>query len=434
MATYFHAHQIESDRCTGHLKCMHSCPTQAIRIRDGKAQFSQELCVDCGTCLTVCPSNAIMSITDLLEEFDHFKYKVVVPTAVLYSQFDASIHPYIVHLALKQLGFDAVVDMNFSSSVMAYVLKQFLEQYDGPLPLISSHCPALIRLIQVKYPGLVKQILPLDVPREVTAREIRKTFPQKLRLKPSEIGIIYIAPCPAKVVSIKQPAEKSTSWFDGVVSIKDIYRLLYPHVIAIKEEFDAEKDVPENFSFHSGWAQLGSTIRAAKMDNWMAVSGLDHVMRVLDDIENSKLRNVDFLEAMTCMLGCIGGPLVVINPYVARANIIKQAERYEREVEFDKVKVEQKFEQNYYSLEHPILPRPTSFFDSDLVTSIKRIKERDRVYKKLPHIDCGCCGAPTCLAFAEDVVHGEADVTDCIYLTGKLDGSPILPRQQINPE
>jgi iron only hydrogenase large subunit-like protein len=306
-----------------------------------------------------------------------------------------------------------------------------LKQYDGPLPLISSHCPALIRLIQVKYPGLVNQIVPLDVPREVTAREIRKSLPRKLGIKPSELGIIYIAPCPAKVVSIKQPAEKKTSWFDGVISIKDTFRLLYPHVIAIQEKFDPKK-VPEDFSFHSGWARMGSIISAAGMDNWMAVSGLDHVMKVLDDIENSKLRNVDFLEAMTCMLGCIGGPLVVVNPYMARANIIKQAQQYEKKVTFDEDKILRQFENGYYNLENPILPRPTSYFDSDLATSIKRIKERDRVYKKLPHIDCGCCGAPTCMAFAEDVVRGFADVTECIFLTGKFDGAPIIRRQEMD--
>lgn len=429
MQEYFHAHQIIVEKCKTHLKCMRNCPTEAIRIRHGKAFFSNELCVDCGTCLTVCPEGAIEPITDVIESMSSFKYKVVVPTAVLYSQFDPSIHPYIIHLALKELGFDEVRDLAFSSSVLAYVLVNYLQDYNGPTPLISAHCPALIRLIQVKYPNLVEQIVPIDVPREVTAREIKKTLPEKLGIPQGDIGVFYIAPCPAKVVSIKQPAEKKTSWFDGVVSIKDVFRMLYPHVIAIKEKFDLA-DVPEDFAFHSGWARLGSMISAAKMENWMAVSGLDHVMRVLDDIENSKLRNVDFLEAMTCMLGCIGGPLVVVNPYVARANIIKQAQQYEKPVIFDEKEILEKFRSGYYKLENPIPPRPTSYFDTDLATSIKKIKERDKIYQKLPHIDCGCCGAPTCLAFAEDVVRGQADITDCIALTGKLVDSQIMKEKE----
>ena len=76
------------------------------------------------------------------------------------------------------------------------------------------------------------------------------------------------------------------------------------------------------------------------MENWLAVSGLDHVMRILDDIENSRLRNVDFVEAMACMLGCIGGSLNVENPYVARANSVKQRFKYEDPIEVDNEDIE----------------------------------------------------------------------------------------------
>ena len=123
-------------------------------------------------------------------------------------------------------------------------------------PLIASDCPATIRLIQVKYPDLVELISPLDVPREVTARDIRARLPAKLGLKPEDIGIIYVSPCPAKIVSIRQPAEKVKSWFDGAICIRDVYSLLIPHVVAIKSKFDKSR-VPKNFRFSVGWAVLG---------------------------------------------------------------------------------------------------------------------------------------------------------------------------------
>jgi iron only hydrogenase large subunit-like protein len=260
--------------------------------------------------------------------------------------------------------------------------------------------------------------VPLDVPREVTAREVKKRLPTKLGLKPEDIGIIYVAPCPAKIVSIKQPVEKTRTWFDGVVSIKDVYSVLLPHVVAIKETFDLSQ-VPEDFSFNAGWATLGGITRAVQMENWLAVSGLDHVMRILDDIENSRLRNVDFVEALACMLGCIGGSLNVENPYVARTNSIKQRFKYEDPIKVDDEEIERKLKKRYYFLGNPVLPRPTKYFDTDLETSIKRMKERERVYQKLRQTDCGCCGAPTCLAFAEDFVRGEAKLTDCIFLAQK---------------
>jgi len=418
LAQYYHAHKVVLEKCRGRLNCMRRCPTQAIRVRGGKAFISEELCVDCGTCISGCPSGAIVPITDPVFEISQFKYKVVVPSPVLYSQFDPSTHPYIIHLALKKLGFDEVVDVSTSSAALARALVKYMKRYRGRFPLISSHCPSMLRLIQVKYPDLVELVVPLDVPREVMAKEIRKNLPAKLGLKAEDIGIVYIAPCPAKIVSIKQPAEKARSWFDGAVSIKDVYSVLLPQVVALKEKFD-QSQVPKNFSFNLGWATLGGVTRAVKMENWLAVSGLDHVMKILDDIENSRLRNIEFVEAMACMLGCIGGAFNVESPYVARTNTIKQRTKYENEIKVDDEDVEQKLEEGYYFIENPILPRPTKYFDTDLETSIKRMKERERVYQKLRQIDCGCCGAPTCLAFAEDFVRGEVKLTDCIFFAEK---------------
>jgi iron only hydrogenase large subunit-like protein len=415
---YYHAHKVDLEKCRGHMACMRHCPTQAIRIRGGKAVISEELCIDCGTCISVCPAGAIVPITDPVGEISHFKYKVVVPSPVLYSQFEPNIHPYIIHLAFKKLGFDEVADVSVSSAALTRAMVKYFKKHQGRLPFISSHCPSILRLIQVKYPDLVELVVPLDVPREVTAREIRRSLPARLGLKAEDIGIIYVAPCPAKIVSIKQPAEKERSWFDGAVSIKDVYSVLLPQIVALKEKFN-QNQVPKDFSFNAGWATLGGLTRAVKMENWLAVSGLDHVMSILDDIENSRLRNVDFVEALACMLGCIGGAFNVENPYVARTNSIKQRVKHEKRIKVNDEDIEQKLEEGYYFIENPILPRPTKYFDTDLETSIKRMKERERVYQKLPQTNCGCCGAPTCMAFAEDFVRGEAKLTDCIFLAQK---------------
>ena len=418
MAQYYHAHKVDLERCRGHMVCMRHCPTRAIRIRNSKASISEELCVDCGSCISSCPEGAIVPISDPVGDISQYKYKVVVPSQVLYTQFAPNIHPYIVHLALKKLGFDEVVDVITSSAALATAILKHVKKHHGRFPLISSDCPSTLRLIQVRYPDLVELIVPLDVPREITAREIRKNFPTRLGLNPQDIGIFYIAPCPAKIVSIKQPAEKTVSWFDGVVSIKDVYSILLPQVIAIKENFD-DSQVPQDFVFEPGWVEVGSLTRSVKMENWLAVSGLDHVMKIFDDIETSRLRRVDFVEAATCMLGCIGAPFCTENPYVARANSITQDMKYGHRIRVDSKDVARKLADGYFSLENPVLPRPTKYFDTDLETSIKRMKESERVYHKLPQIDCGCCGAPTCMTFAEDFVRGDAQITDCIVLARK---------------
>ncbi len=416
MAQYYHAHKVLLENCRGHSLCMRRCPTQAIRIRWGKAAISDDLCVDCGTCISTCPSGAIIPVTDPLGEISGFKYKVVVPSPVLYSQFEPTIHPYLIHQAFKSLGFDEVVDVGFFYSVLTKALCQFISKSQRRRPMISSLCPSILRLIQVKYPDLVEHVVPLDVPREIVAREIRRTFPEKLGLKSEDIGIIYIAPCPAKIVSIKQPAEKTRSWFDGAVSVRDVYAVLHPRISGLKKQFTPDQ-VPKDFVFSVSWTTMGGVVREAETENWLSVSGLDHVMKIFDDIENSRLRNVDFVEALACMLGCVSGSFNIENPYIARSNSLKQRSKYEHFSIPDDSDIEKKLNEGYFYIENPVLPRPTKYFDTDLETSIKRMRERERIYQNLRQIDCGCCGAPTCMAFAEDCVRGEAKLTDCIFLT-----------------
>ncbi|MCK5513437.1 MAG: 4Fe-4S binding protein, partial [Deltaproteobacteria bacterium] len=37
MEEYFHSVKVDPERCRGSMRCMRVCPTEAIRIREGKA-------------------------------------------------------------------------------------------------------------------------------------------------------------------------------------------------------------------------------------------------------------------------------------------------------------------------------------------------------------------------------------------------------------
>ena len=87
MPESMHGFRIDPERCEGRLACMRACPTQAIRVRAGKAVLRPELCIDCGLCLRACPSGAIQPTTRAFAEFDRFKFKVAVPSPVLFGQF-----------------------------------------------------------------------------------------------------------------------------------------------------------------------------------------------------------------------------------------------------------------------------------------------------------------------------------------------------------
>ncbi len=51
-----------------------------------------------------------------------------------------------------------------------------------------------------------------------------------------------------------------------------------------------------------------------------------------------------------------------------------------------------------------------------IASAIERMEEMNRINEALPGYDCGSCGSPTCLSFAEDIVRGYLTENDCIYM------------------
>jgi iron only hydrogenase large subunit-like protein len=418
---YYHPLKFLSEDCDGRMKCMRACPTQAIRVKKAKARMIQELCVDCGECINVCPSKAIVPLTDPFSSSLNYEYKVALPSPVLYSQFRPEVDPRKVVLGLKRIGFDYVCDVSRACQEVGIAIEEYLSAYRGRLPLISSFCPTVVRLIQVKYPDLTELVAPIEVPREIAARDIKQQLARRTGLPLRDIGIIYITTCPAKIVSIKQPAEKERSWIDGAVSIADVFGPLFSAVSEIEDE-EVDEEVRDDYRFGAGWSMLGEMTRLIGPERSISVSGMSDVTQILDDIENSKLRDVEFVEASSCLGGCIGGSLTVENMYVARSSTLNLMGKYGSRPAVDRDEVLEKYRKGHYSLEKELAPRPLRPLDPDLARAIEKKKEKDRIYKTLPKIDCGCCGAPTCLSFADDIVRGQAALEDCIHLGGDRHG------------
>ena len=74
-----HSVVLEERKCRGCTTCIKSCPTEAIRVRNGKAIILDDRCIDCGICIQVCPHKAIKSLCDSLSDLEKFKYTVALP-------------------------------------------------------------------------------------------------------------------------------------------------------------------------------------------------------------------------------------------------------------------------------------------------------------------------------------------------------------------
>jgi iron only hydrogenase large subunit-like protein len=422
MSQYFHSIRIEHEKCEGRRKCMRICPTQAIRIKGGKAVIVEEKCIDCGECINACPNSAIVPLTDPFGEITRFRYTIAIPSPALYAQFRREIMPDMILNGLKKFGFDDALDLAFTCGEVSFAIQEYLRNYKGPKPLISNACPTVVRLIQVKYPDLIDHIIPIDNPREIAAREIKKKKSKQFDLHEKEIGTFYLTPCPVKMISIRQPAEKGRSHIDGAIAIADIYGPLLSAMESVEKE-SYQKSLESICILGVGWAMVGGICRTLRLKNSLAVSGLAEIIKVFDDIDRGKLRNIDFIEAYSCLQGCVGGSLTVENIYNSYNKILKLIET----LEFEKIKacpdikeVRKQYKQKYFFLEGKIEPRPLKPLDEDLAKAIKKRKEKENIYKSLPKIDCGVCGSPTCAAFAEDVVMGQAEITDCIFKTSQV--------------
>jgi len=421
MRTILHAIDIIEEKCKAKLACMRVCPTHAIRVRDGRARANPLLCIDCGECIVACKEGAIKAKTDQLEAIQRFRYKIAMPSPTLFGQFQMGITPSDIIDGLLGIGFDAVYDLSLESELINLAIRDYLDDYKGIYPLISSACPVIVRLIQVSYPDMVEQIIPIETPRELAGREMKKTYSAAMGLRPEEIGAVYITPCPAKVVAIKQPAEGVKSYIDLGVSIADIYNPLLAAITKLKKnEKSPNADDPYSTlksSIGLAWAFSGGQCLSLKPSRYISVSQFPNIIRIFDDIEKGKIKGVEFIECYACSGGCIGGPLTVDDTFVSTSKIQRLIEIMGEPPAGFQDGIQKRYIKGDYFLRQTIKARPTQASPISFEEKIKRMKAKEDLAKMFPGLNCGLCGAPTCNVFAEDVANGLAIPDDCVLLS-----------------
>lgn len=410
----YHSIRFDASACHGCMACMRVCPTQAIRVRRGSAAMIEDRCIDCGECIKVCPKSAVVPLTASPAGFGRFDYTVAIPSPALYTQFDGDVTPGTILQALRNRGFNEAATLSWAGEAVTRAIELFLAGYDGPAPLISSFCPSVVRLVQVKYPELVDQLLPILSPREVAAREAKRTAAAETGLPVDRIHAVYVTPCPAKMVSIVDHPGMEGSYIDSAVGISDLFPLLAP---AIREVQTSGAPVPETeTSAGLGWAFSVNLPSTLSEERTLSVWGLPNVLRILDDIDKGKLHRYTFVECHACFEGCVSGALTVENPYVARARALRLQRLLPPPDHGDTAEIRARHERGEFRTTVPFAVRPPQPLGRDIVTAIAKMQERDRITGHLPGIDCGACGAPTCTAFAEDVVLGAAAESDCVFV------------------
>lgn len=403
-----HSVLLDKDKCMGCINCIKRCPTQAIRVRGGKAEIIKEFCIDCGECIRICPHHAKLASYDPLSVIDNYEYTVALPAPSLYAQFNNLEDTNIVLRALLKMGFNSVYEVSAAAELVSELSRKYIAEHMNDRPFISAACPSVVRLIRVRFPNLIDNILPIAAPVDVAASEARKIAMRETGLPSEKIGIIFISPCPAKVTAVKSPLGYDKSEVDAVVAMKEVYPALLGHM---KNCVDDDSELASSGKIGISWGKSGGEAGGLLTDSYLAADGIENVIKVLEDLEDQKFSNLDFIELNACFGGCVGGTLTVENPYVAKAKL-NSLRRY---MPVSRSHLDETELENPY-FEKEIEYAPVFRIGSSLKDSIAAMAKISALCDKFPGLDCGSCGAPTCRALAEDIVSGRAHERDCIYL------------------
>ena len=407
MSKYFHSVQLDADRCCGCTNCLKRCPTEAIRVHDGKAKILSERCIDCGECIRICPHHAKKANSSKLDEIKGFDHTVAIPAPALFGQFNNLDSIDIVLTGLKKLGFDDVFEVSRAAELVSEATRKMIKDNKLNKPIISSACPAVVRLIKIRFPELCDNVMPLLAPIEVAARIAKREAVEKTGLPKEKIGVFFITPCPAKVTEIHSPNYTEHSECDGAIAVSKIY----PELTQVMDHLTEVEALGQSGLMGIGWATSGGEAAAMLGDKYLAADGIENVIRVLEELEDEHIRGVDFIELNACSGGCVGGVLNVENPYVAQARI--QNLRKFLPVSLNHLEdgeLEDMLWENELAYDADIFR-----LDKDISKAMEMMSRMEDIYEGLPHLDCGSCGAPTCRALAEDIVRGKAKETDCIF-------------------
>ncbi len=406
-----HSIKIKSENCVGCTNCLRVCPTEAIRIKNGTAIIKDLKCIDCGECIKHCPHLASWAQSDDLRIISNYDYRILILPSSFNGIDFLDIEPETIFKRIFALGFNEIWEEGIGAELYLLQTEKWLEMNAKKRPLISTSCPSVIRLLQVSFPTLIPNISPINAPKDLLAFFIRE---QRRDIK--NLGVFYLAPCPARVTSVRNTQGLKKSPIDGVFDSKDLYRRI------IKNNIISEGKIFKAGRIGLSTGTIGGEGAFLKEKRVIKIDGIREVKNFIEKLEEEKVPPFDFLEAWACPTGCTGGILLPVNNISIASYELEMSEK-QRTNDFssdiDTPKLYESLSKKTVFLDSKIKPRPQYFLAEDVTTAAKIMEKTKLIYSRLPKIDCGSCGAPSCYAFAEDVAKKEAKLIECIFLGKK---------------
>ncbi len=324
--------------------------------------FSKSPCLQCGQCVLVCPTAALMEhseIDNVDKALHEGKYVIcqVAPAvrAAIGEEFNERIGTVStgkMFAALHRLGFYRVFDVNFGADLT--IMEEANElikriKNNEVLPQITSCSPGWINYLEYYYPELIPHVSTCKSPHQMQGAIIKSYYAQKHGIDPKDIYVVSIMPCTAKKYEKTRKGEESKEGYkdvDAVLTTREIARMIKRAGINWRFLPDDEKADDDLIGAYSGAAVIfgvtGGVMEAAlrtayktltgkehdlitfnkvrglksvkeasieidgKTLNVAVVSGMVSAKPLLEDIKAGKSK-YSFIEIMGCPGGCING-------------------------------------------------------------------------------------------------------------------------------
>ena len=228
-----------------------------------------------------------------------------------------------------------------------------------------------------------------------------------------------MTPCQARTISIMQPAEGGKSCLDGTVGIPQVYN-------AILAEARRAAGGRRAARWSRRWCARRAMLRwatpralpyALRRHRYISVPGLPNVIRVFDDVERGKLKDIDFLECYACWAGCGNGNLTVDNVYVGQAKLqTLMAELPDSDPETE-AEIERRYPHEDFSLELPFAPRVRAGRRLDCGSACGRVKEAETVAAQRCPATTAVCAARPPAACWRTTCRRRGGAGDCVLLS-----------------
>lgn len=398
--------------CKNCYKCVKNCSVKAIKMVDDQAQIIEERCVACGKCFLVCPQNARNILSDLDNVVKAIKENKKVIISIAPSYLGIYKNPYKLIGALKKFGVHAVEETSIGAAKITELYREYLKKADGK-NIITSCCPSVNLMIQIYYPELLDNLIPIDSPMIAHSKMLRQKYGK-------DSYITFLGPCLAK--KCEAYPYQVAGIMDAVVSFEELENYFIENNISLEDCDEMLPDVSgsitgQRYPIERGILGGLTDILKDKEYTNIAVAGSKNCRELFDALKDNDLNNI-CIEANMCEGACMGGPAISKdehNVYVRRILIKNKLKQNE---ELKKV-----FEKNDYDIDYSRRFRDRQIQGPKYTQAqIEEVLRSIGKHSKADELNCGSCGYETCREKAVSVLDGLSYSGMCLpYMRSKAE-------------